>query len=512
MDYSRLSRETLIHEVKKLNKELEIERMKAYSSEMNMSNLFDSVDFPVYSVSTNYEVKWANTYTLEHFEGYNFFKCYQVFFGRNDICPNCHLNTIVDSGQLNRLQILDKGDTVQIIQLPMNKSPNQRGVIEYHYQLTEGPNEKEKLRVSLKEAQILSDSLKTTLENEREFVRTLIKIIRTPLRALNGFFQIDPQLRPQYLDTLKNTSHQVYELLHKLTFFDVKDTYKNDAKLEPMSLKKMIELAANQARLNSYYKSIEQQIVVSMASTIPEVLIGDAFKVQILLTYLFEWILFSEACSKVYCDVTDIIQTPESIHIGVVLKTEPISDYGINEFTLSPMARYSAKMGMDIVTKMVELLDFKMEISQGISGERVLELIGRFDKVVSVNNPVETHSTEEVKRKRILIADYEKPNIGIDFFENYEIYFAKTGLEAIRIYFEVEPELTILNVSIEDCDGFEVFDEIQRKRRYHRPIIATSNQLIDAEESFMKNYGFDAYYPKPIEAMSFKEIIDRHIS
>lgn len=512
MDYSRLSRETLIHEVKKLSKELEIEKMRSFSSEMNMSNLFDSVDFPVYAVSTHYEVKWANAYTLEHYEGYNFLKCYQVFFNRSDICPNCHLNPIVDSGVLNRLQINDQGDTVQIIQLPMNKQPEQRGVIEYHYQLSEGPTEKEKLRNALKEAQILSESLKTTLENEREFVRSLIKIIRTPLRSLNGYFQIDPQQRPLYIDTLKNTSHQLYELLHKLTFFDVKDTYKNDDKREPMNLKKMIELAANQARLNSYYKSINQQIIVQIAPTLPEVLIGDAFKVQILMTYLFEWLLFSEACHQLTCEVSDIIQTSESIHVGFVLKAEITNDYGVNEFKLSPMERYSAKLGMDIVKKMVDLLDFKMEINQGINGERVLELIGRFDKIVSVNEPLDTYVPEESKRKRILIADYEKPNIGIDFFERYEIYFAKTGAEAIRNYFEYEPELTILNVSIEACDGFEVFDEIQRKRRHHRPIVAISNQLIDGEESFMKNYGFDAYYPKPIEAISFKEIIDRHIS
>lgn len=508
IDYGRLSKETLIHEVIKLKKDLEIEKMCTRNDAFDADQVLNAIEYPIYMVGINYEIMWANDFTLKKYEGYQHLKCYQVFFNRSDICPNCHLNPIIKMGQINKIQVVNKGDTIQIIQMPFVQLQDKKGVLEYHYQVADGLTEKEKLKLLLRDATMLNDSLKKSLERERNFTKELIQVIRTPLRALNGFFQIDPQNRPDYLETLKNTAHQLYELINKLTFSEMKEISQYSKEVSPMNFKKILDLALKQAKLGSYYKSLNQQFNVQVAPSLPEIVKGDPMRTQILLTYLFEWILFSGACKQIRGEVTDINQTLDCVHIGVVLKSY---DNDADEFSLSPLERYSAKIGMEVVQKMADALDFRLEHKESARGELTIELIMRFDKVVSVNEPIEKASKEDAARKRILIADMDKPDIGMDFFEDYEVYFAKTGQEAIDMYFRIEPEVTLLNVALENCDGFEVFDEIQKNRVKYKPIIAISQQLIDGEEIFMKNYGFDDYYPKPIDAKSIKEIIERYL-
>ena len=70
--------------------------------------------------------------------------------------------------------------------------------------------------------------------------------------------------------------------------------------------------------------------------------------------------------------------------------------------------------------------------------------------------------------------------------------------------------MTIINVLIEDCDGFKVYDEIERRRKKISPIIAISNKLIDNEREFMRDYGFDEYYPKPLDDEKLKGIIENY--
>ncbi|MGX8796534.1 response regulator [Fusibacter sp. JL298sf-3] len=508
MDYSRLSRETLIHEIEKLNRALERERMLSKSVALGLDNICDEVALPVYCVGQDYSILWANTYALNHFENVGKFKCYQVFFGRDDICPECHLTHIINKGAVNKIQVVEGGDTKQVVQLPI--SPLE-GVFEYHYKATEGLTEKERLKIALKESELLSDSLKLTLENQKAFTEQLIKVIRTPLRALNGFFQMDPALRPNYLDTLKNTSHQLYELLNKMVFYSAKDLSDRLREEEPMNLKRIVELAANQSRLNRSYKSIDQEIQVVFSPTIPDVVLGDSLKNQLLFTYLFEWLMYTCKSALIKCQITEIKQTHEDMYIAVNL-------YGVDnegddemEDSLNAIDHYAAKIGMDIVQQIVDELDFRMEINRGLKGEQTVELIAGYKKYIPKKESETVATKKEQRRKRILIADYEKPNISLDFFENYELYIAKTGKEAIELYFGAEPELTLLNIAIEDCDGFEVFDEIQRRRRTFTPVVAMSYPLIDGEKAFMKDYGFDDYYPKPLDMLVLKEIVKRYL-
>lgn len=499
MDYSRLSRETLIHEINRLNRELEREKLFKRAEAMGMSDLFEASPVPIYSVGLDYGVLWANTSAFEAMTSLDHKKCYQLFFGREDICPGCKVETLAKEKRTGLIRLTGENESVEIHQFPLK---NAKGIIEIHIPL----NEKEQVYKALNEALEASLVKQKVLESElamhQSYMAQWIKMIRTPLRALNGYFQMDVVQRPYYLDTLKNTSQKLYELLSKLMVFEMQGGH-TGLEIEPFNLKKTIQQATDQARLYLTGMGMVNAIELKVSSTIPEVIKGDGLRLYLMVSYLYEWLLIKTAHEPILCEVLEINQTNEEVHLNISMrsKSSKVSDYKTNKID-----EYAAEIGSQIVTEIANKLNHKLDVKASADGEYTIQVICRFDKFVPLE-PVFPPPKDPGSRKKILIADYEKPEIGLDFFESYELYFAKDGSEAVALYFDVQPDLTLINVAIESPDGFEVFDEIQRRRLVKAPVIAISTKLIDNEKLFMQDYGFDDYYPKPLTGRLLREII-----
>ena len=89
MDYSRLSRESLIHEINQLNLENERIRLKSIGNQFRIQDCLNDIHAPAFIVNTEFKVLWANNHSSDvHFELLDK-KCYQVFFGFEDACPGC---------------------------------------------------------------------------------------------------------------------------------------------------------------------------------------------------------------------------------------------------------------------------------------------------------------------------------------------------------------------------------------------------------------------------------------
>ncbi len=88
--------------------------------------------------------------------------------------------------------------------------------------------------------------------------------------------------------------------------------------------------------------------------------------------------------------------------------------------------------------------------------------------------------------------------------EGYEVYTANNGADAISIYKETEPDLTLLDIMLPVLDGWQVCREIRKFS--DKPII----MLTAKAETFDKVLGFelgaDDYVVKPFDA---KEVMAR---
>ncbi len=95
--------------------------------------------------------------------------------------------------------------------------------------------------------------------------------------------------------------------------------------------------------------------------------------------------------------------------------------------------------------------------------------------------------------------------------KQYDLVFAKTGLECLALYAKQKPDLILLDIMLPDINGFEVFERIEELDKLHPPVIACTARVIDTEASYLKSFGFNDYLPKPIQNKDLKAMLDAYL-
>ena len=239
------------------------------------------------------------------------------------------------------------------------------------------------------------------------------------------------------------------------------------------------------------------------------------------LSYALEMAQFLSSQRDIEVYVSDITQTLSKIVIKVLIegdnafktsiKTSEYFNLQVNT-QFSSLEEYSLALGITLIKNIMATQNGTFDLNVGLDGKFYIELNMTYDKLIPRNEELENLEVQsEVAKLKILIADYEKPQISLDLMKSYDIYFSHTGDETISQYFKIDPDVTIINVMIENCDGFKVFDEIERRRHKLTPIIAISNKVVDNERAFMCDYGFSEYYSKPLNDEKIINIISNYL-
>jgi DNA-binding response OmpR family regulator len=81
----------------------------------------------------------------------------------------------------------------------------------------------------------------------------------------------------------------------------------------------------------------------------------------------------------------------------------------------------------------------------------------------------------------------------------FEVATASDGFEALRIAFEFEPSIMLLDIGLPDIDGFEVARRLRADSKLKAmTLIAFTAFASDESRSRAKAAGFDHYLAKPI--------------
>lgn len=525
MDYSKLSRESLIHEIRQLNLEKERLNLRLIGESLGVNDALNDADTPIFIVSSEYRIQWANQSSLNTHETLIGKKCYQVFWGYDDVCPNCQLLQCVADQSVESIEMENaaKDKSVLVQYFPLVRAGQVYGTMEIHLPIHE---KKDMLPFYLDQITQLkqqNEALNLKNINTIKLVEKFSKAMRVPLRSFVGYFQAfhegeNEKLKQEYLEILRTSSELLYETLNKLLLFSKFESGEIKGRKESFGVKKMVEETLNQVLMPNQ-STRERVYSFKYAESIPEVLIGDAFNFKQLLAYLLEFVEFVSNHEHVELQVSEISQT----HSKVVLKVSILSK---NQFVSNrvklityydiesnnqyqTIEEYSLALGLSLAKRIVKEQGGIIELSSGLDHIFYVNILMDFDKVIPFNN--EPVSTIKQFKPKVLFADFEKPQIGLDVLKKYDVYFAPTGDEAVTQYLQIDPDLTIINVLIEHGDGFSVYDEIERRRKRKTPIVAISNKLVDNERAFMMDYGFDAYYAKPISNETIEHIFETYL-
>ena len=108
--------------------------------------------------------------------------------------------------------------------------------------------------------------------------------------------------------------------------------------------------------------------------------------------------------------------------------------------------------------------------------------------------------------KRILLVD-DEPLIlkGLRFTleqEGYEIITAADGEEALRVFFEQQVDLVLLDVMLPKLDGIQVCQRIRESSNV--PILMLTAKGEDMDKILGLEYGADDYMTKPFNILEVK--------
>lgn len=121
--------------------------------------------------------------------------------------------------------------------------------------------------------------------------------------------------------------------------------------------------------------------------------------------------------------------------------------------------------------------------------------------------------TERDKKNKVLLVDDDKQilsslRVYLEL-ENYEVYTASNGLEAIKQIKECKPEIVVLDIMMPEMDGFEVLEKMKAEKEYRDiPVIMLTAKSQDID--VLKGYrmGASSYMTKPFNLNELVENIE----
>ena len=116
-----------------------------------------------------------------------------------------------------------------------------------------------------------------------------------------------------------------------------------------------------------------------------------------------------------------------------------------------------------------------------------------------------------IRMKKILIVD-DEPNIVMTLEytfkkNNFEVFIARDGMEALEILKKEFPDVIILDVMMPLVDGFETLEQIKKDEKLkHCKVIFLSAKNKDSDVEKGMALGADAYLTKPF---SIKKVVEK---
>jgi len=117
---------------------------------------------------------------------------------------------------------------------------------------------------------------------------------------------------------------------------------------------------------------------------------------------------------------------------------------------------------------------------------------------------------DRMPTRRILIVEDEEANIAVVcnileiMLDQDDVFVARDGHEGIKLAYEHDPEIILMDLSLPKLDGWEVARSLKSNPRFKKvPILALTAHAMVGDREKALEAGCDDYYAKPIEVDEF---------
>ena len=94
-------------------------------------------------------------------------------------------------------------------------------------------------------------------------------------------------------------------------------------------------------------------------------------------------------------------------------------------------------------------------------------------------------------------------------YEGYEVVTAKNGEEAVVMYDEVKPALTLMDIKMPILNGYDAFMRIVKKHPKANVVFTSAYAIDDHQFKDAKKLGLKGLLTKPFEPEDLNELISK---
>ncbi len=119
-----------------------------------------------------------------------------------------------------------------------------------------------------------------------------------------------------------------------------------------------------------------------------------------------------------------------------------------------------------------------------------------------------------IQKPLILICDDEegiRESFKLILEDNYELKFAKDGMEALDLLDSISPRLMLLDIKMPKMHGMDILKKVKNKKPNLPVVIVTGYQSVEMASDAIKNGAAD-YIPKPFETKHIQKIVAQYLS
>lgn len=381
----------------------------------------------------------------------------------------------------------------------------------------------QRYRKALEESKNKAEKLAQVKE---DFLSRMSHEIRTPLNAIIGFAEqmehsgLNKQGREQ-LKIIQHASGHLLSIINDILDYAKIEAGKIHLDKIPFSIEEQTRIVYDTLHKNATDKQLEFSLDFDQ-SIHGRFTIGDPVRYrQILFNLAGNAIKFTEkgfVTIRTELENGDIILKVRDSGLGIDnAYLDTIFDKFDQVPTSSSTKNKGTGLGLAIVKKLVDMHKGQIKVvSELNTGTEFIVRLPYFAPVDEIHDSVQHSTTQEIsliKNVRVLIADDEEFNRKLIeiILDKHAIYHksVRSGNEAIVLFEKEEFDLILMDLLMDDLNGFETAKILREKYKTDIPIIAvTATATGDIREKCLQA-GMNDVLIKPISEQDLLKLMER---